>query len=110
MNFGLWLDNLLAYSLQVAALAAVGTVLPLVLKLRHPSVRLHYWQALFASCLLLPVIQPWRSLPVETHSLSNIGTVQIQTTFAVAADGPVNFFLPNLLAAVLVFGALTRLT
>ena len=44
MNLGLWLDNLLAYSLQVAALAAVGTVLPLVLKLRHPGALLHYWQ------------------------------------------------------------------
>jgi hypothetical protein len=33
MNLGLWLDNLLAYSLQIAALAAAGTVLPMVLKL-----------------------------------------------------------------------------
>jgi hypothetical protein len=44
MNLGLWLDNLLAYSLQIAALAAAGTVLPMVLKLRHPGVLLHYWK------------------------------------------------------------------
>ncbi len=67
MNVGLWLDNLLAYSLQIAALVTVGTVLPLVLKLRHPGVLLHYWQALLVASLLLPVIQPWRALPVETH-------------------------------------------
>jgi hypothetical protein len=78
MNFGLWLDNLLAYSLQVATLAAVGTVLPLVLKLRHPGVLLHYWQGLFVACLVLPAIQPRRSLPVETLSLNDIGTVQFK--------------------------------
>ena len=110
MNLGLWLDNLLAYSLQVTALAAVGTVLPIVLRLRHPGVLLHYWQALFGACLLLPVIQPWRSLPVETLSLNDIGTVQIHTTFAVATDGAVNLSLPNILVAVLVLGALARLT
>ena len=110
MNVGLWLDNLLAYSLQVAALAAVGTVLPFVLKLRHPGILLHYWQALFATCLLLPVIQPWRTLPVETLSLSDIGTVRIQTTFAGAADAPVNLSLRTILVAVLVLGALARLT
>ena len=91
MNAGLWLDNLLAYSLQIAVLAAAGSVLPFVLKLRHPCVLLHYWQALFGACLLLPMIQPWRSLPVETLSLNDIGTVQIQATFAAASDGPVNF-------------------
>jgi len=110
MNFGLWLDNLLAYSLQVAGVAGVATVLPLVLRLRHPTVLLHYWQALLAACLLLPFIQPWRSLPVETLSLNNIGTVQIQTTFAVAAADPVTLSLPNVLVAVLVLGALARLS
>jgi len=110
MNVGLWLDNLLAYSLQVTALAAVGTVLPLVLKLRHPGALLHYWQALFAACLLLPVIQPWRSLPVETFSLNAVGSVRIETTFAVASEASVNLSLPELLAAVLVLGVLARLS
>ena len=85
MNLGLWLDNLLAYSLQIAALAAAGTVLPMVLKLRHPGVLLHYWKTLFVACLLLPVVQPWRAVPVETDSLNGIGTVHIQTTLAVTA-------------------------
>jgi len=107
MNLGLWLDNLLAYSLQIAALAAAGTVLPLVLKLRHPGILLHYWHILFAACLLLPVIQPWRSLPVETL---DIGTIQIQTTFAGATDDPGNLSLPNILVAVFVLGTLARLS
>src|SRR5262245_40113217 len=106
MNLSLWLDNLLAYSFQIAALAAAGTVLPMVLKLRHPRVLLHYWQTLFVACLLLPVVQPWRSVPIETDSLNGIGTVQIQTTLAVVADGPVNLSLPNIFVAVLALGAL----
>jgi len=110
MNVGFWLDNLLAYSLQIAALAAAGTVLPLVLRLRHPGVLLHYWQALFAACLLLPVIQPWRSLPLGTLPLDDIGTVQIQTTLAVVVDGPVNLSLASILVAVLALGGLARLT
>jgi TonB family protein len=110
MNVGLWFDNLLAYSLQIAALVTVGTVLPIVLKLRHPGVLLHYWQALLVASLLLPVVQPWRAVPVETDSLTGIGTVHIQTTLAVAADGPVNLSLPNILIAVLALGALARLT
>jgi len=110
MNLGLWLDNLLAYSVQIAALAAVGTVLPVVLKLRHPGVLLHYWQALFLACLLLPIVQPWRSVPVETDSLNGIGTVQIRTTLAAAAEGPVTLSLPSLLVAALVLGGLARLT
>ena len=88
MSLGLWIDNLLAYSLQVTALAAVGTVLPLVLKLRHPGVLLHYWQVLFVACLLLPFIQPWHASPVEPLLLNDVGTVQIQTTFAVTAMAP----------------------
>lgn len=33
MTLDLWLDNLLAYSVQIAALGATGTVLPFILKL-----------------------------------------------------------------------------
>jgi len=110
MNLGLWLDNLLAYSLQIAALAAAGTVLPMVLKLRHPGVLLHYWKTLFVACLLLPVVQPWRAVPVETDSLNGIGTVHIQTTLSVTAEGPVTLPLPSVMVAVLVVGGLARLT
>jgi hypothetical protein len=36
MSLELWLGNLLAYCFQIAALAGMGAVLPLLLKLRHP--------------------------------------------------------------------------
>jgi TonB family protein len=109
MNLGLWLDNLLAYSLQVAALAAVGTILPLVLRLRHPGVLLNYWQLVFGACLSLPFVQPWRSVQLETFSLNNLGTVQVHTSFSVATAAPVGLSLPKVIVTVLMLGALARL-
>lgn len=56
----LWLQNLAAYSLQVALIVAAGSLVPFSLRLRVPKARLIYWQALLAGCLLLPLIQPWK--------------------------------------------------
>jgi TonB family protein len=56
----MWLENLAAYSLQMAALILAGTALVYLFRLKAPTVLLVFWQALLAVCLLLPVIQPWR--------------------------------------------------
>jgi protein TonB len=55
------LDNLLAWSLQVLALAGAGTLLPALFRLHDPRWQPRYYQALLALCLLLPALQPWRS-------------------------------------------------
>lgn len=57
----MWLQNLAAYSLQVAALILAGAALVYVFRLKAPTVLLAFWQALLAVCLLLPLIQPWRT-------------------------------------------------
>ncbi len=62
MNAPLWFQNLAAYSLQIAILVTAGTLLPLLLRIRHPRVLLVYWQVLLAACLLLPALQPWKRL------------------------------------------------
>lgn len=56
-----WLQNLLSYSLQIAAIALAGGGLLHLLRIRIPKIRLLCWQGLIAISLLLPVIQPWRS-------------------------------------------------
>jgi TonB family protein len=58
-----WLGNLAAWSLQAAALIVAGSLAAWVFRLRVPRVRLAYWQALLALCLLLPAVEPWRSAP-----------------------------------------------
>lgn len=60
MNPQVWLENLAAYSLQVAVLIIVGSALVYVFRLKAPGVLLAFWQILLAICLLLPILQPWR--------------------------------------------------
>jgi len=65
-----------AYSLQIGLLVAVAAVIPNLLRLRQPGVKLAYWQVLLAICLLLP-LQPWKQAAAT-------GTVQITTVTAIA--------------------------
>lgn len=70
----LWLRDLVAYSVQAAALVGVGTLMASLLRLRLPRVRHAYWQALLAVCVFLPFLQPWRPEMLESSgaALSNI--------------------------------------
>ncbi len=56
----LWLRNLSFYSLQVLTIAAAGTLLLRLLRIDIPKARLICLQALLATCLVLPAVQPWR--------------------------------------------------
>jgi TonB family protein len=57
----LWFHNLAAYSLQVAVIVVVGSLLLSLFRLDLPKIRLGCWQALLGGSILLPLIQPWRS-------------------------------------------------
>jgi TonB family protein len=48
-----------AWGLQVAAIAALGLVLPVLVRLTSPDARLVYLRGLLVVCLALPFIQPW---------------------------------------------------
>jgi TonB family protein len=60
MNAANWLTNLAAWSAQAAVLVAAGSAAAWAFRLRAPRIRLAYWQALLAICLLLPAVEPWR--------------------------------------------------
>jgi TonB family protein len=66
MTLQMWLENLAAYSLQVMILIAAGTALVSIFRVRAPNVLLAFWQSLLMVCLLLPLFQPWRSVPHGT--------------------------------------------
>ena len=72
MNSSLWWSNLVASSAQIAALAAVGVLLPWALKVRLPRARLIYYQALLAVCLLWPATQPWRRPVLPSYRLAPV--------------------------------------
>ena len=60
MSSDLAWSNVLAYSLQIGLLVALAAAVPAFLRMRLPKVRLLYWQALLAACILLPQTRPWQ--------------------------------------------------
>src|ERR1700720_913391 len=102
----LWLRNLAFYSLQILLIAAAGGLLIQALRIRMPKVRLYCWQALLAICLLLPAIQPWRHLTIDS-------SVQITTGGFTAVErnhslGFLQIPLPNVMLVLLCAGAAIR--
>jgi TonB family protein len=53
-------ENLLSWAAQVLVVASLGAILPIVFRIRHPQWHLAYCQLVLASCLVLPLVQPWR--------------------------------------------------
>ncbi len=60
MSAAHWLGNLAAWSAQATVLIAAGGLGAWAFRLRVPRIRVAYWQALLAICLLLPAVEPWR--------------------------------------------------
>ena len=107
MSGPLWLQNLAAYWLQVAALALAASVLAAVSRLAAPRLLHAYWRAVLAACLLLPLIQPWR--PVEAGTVSLIGFTTLNSAPAVAAQGLAWFPPAGWILAILAVGVMLRL-
>ena len=70
MTLPWWLDNLIAYSIQIALVVLVGGVLPWLLRLHLPKVMYLYWSGLLAVCLVLPVIQAWN--PMQSNPVPSV--------------------------------------
>jgi len=104
VNAAYWLGNLAAWSAQAAGLVAAGGVAVWAFQLRAPRIRLVYWQALLAICLLLPAVEPW-------HRAAD-GNIEFTTALArpVAPDRAPTYFppWPEALLFVLVSGCAGR--
>jgi len=99
----LWLRDLVAYSIQAAALVGVGVVMARLLRLRVPRVRMAYWQGLVALCLFLPLLQPWRPEVLETS-----GTVLSNVTFDAAAPAAPTLSLAEIVLLLICTGIIVR--
>jgi TonB family protein len=110
MAFPVWLDNLIAYSLQIAILAAAGTLLAYVFRLRVPRVSLVYWQALLIVCLLLPALQNWKHPVVAPgYAVSETAYYMISTTVSPAHPKPSICVAPDIIALIFAVGIIARL-
>ncbi len=103
---GLWLRNLGFYSLQILLIAAAGSTLLQLLRVQIPKARLICWQALLAICVLLPAIEPWQSLNIDSSVQITNGAFT-----AVERNQGLGFFhmpLANLVMLLLIGGAAIR--
>lgn len=105
------LSNLLAYSAQVAVIAAVGSLLPRLLRVDAAGVRYAYWRALLLLCLVLPWVQGRRLPSTEGTAEAAASMAPFVTAAgaggAAAAGPPFNWIA--LAGGVLVAGAVLRL-
>jgi TonB family protein len=71
------LGNVWAWALQVAALAGAGVILPSILRMTSPRVRLLHFRALLLVCLALPLLQPWVPRPVADVSAAAVAPADL---------------------------------
>ena len=110
MALPVWVDNLIAYSLQIAILVSAGTLLAYLFRLRMPRVSLIYWQVLLLVCLLLPAFQSWKH-PVQFQTIATSGTVVYeipQEVVAVKAKPPFSV-TPEIVGLMIGAGACLRM-
>ncbi len=86
MTNAIWIRDLGAFSVQVAALVFAGAAVAFLCRLRQPRAMLLFWRLLLFVCLALPFCQPWRAsgAPPNPHV-----TVPIASAMPVAATATV---------------------
>jgi TonB family protein len=99
------LAGMAAWWLQCAILLGAGLVVPAVLGLRAPAIRLRLGQALLCAALLLPVLQPRRTAPTAGPAASAVALLAI-TAAEPSAQSP---SIEAVVLAVLAAGALLRI-
>jgi protein TonB len=102
------IGNLAIYSLQIAVIVAVASVLPWLLRLDNAGARYAYWRAIGLLCLALPWIQPYQRL----HSASSAARGAVTDTAVVSAvssgaQAPVDW--APIVLSVIAVGVLLRL-
>ena len=110
MNPPLWLDNVVAYSIQIAIVILVGTALPSAFRLSSPGIMLPYWQGLLVACVLLPVLQPWNQTAADSPGAPSMGAVQIQEVVFAARDHDASSWIYSGIQLVIIGGFVARLT
>lgn len=80
------LANLLAYSAQVACIAAAGSLLPVLLRIDAAGVRHTYWRALLVVCLALPWLQGRHDAAAGQAAAGTVSSI-VGTAVAEGAHG-----------------------
>src|SRR5947209_8352982 len=70
MTSEMWLNNLIAYALQILILIAAGAIAIAAFRIRRPGARLIVLRLMLLSILALPFIQPWQAPSVDSRRAS----------------------------------------
>lgn len=109
MTQSILLTDLIAWSAQAACLAAIGGLLPGLLRLDAPGVRYAYFRALLAVCLALPWLQSRQAMAGGASTTEVFTAVLIGVpTAAETATSSSGFPWITALAVVLVLGICAR--
>jgi TonB family protein len=113
MTPALWLENIGAFALQLAAVIGAGLLLSLVVPLGRPRAALVYWRLVLLGCLLLPLAQPWTPT-TPTPALAIAATEATvrdrphQATSSLAAGAATRWSVPELTLMALAAGVAIR--
>jgi len=58
-SFSILSDNLISWWLQVTVIAALGTALPVLFRIRHPKTQVAFYHFILLACVALPLVEPW---------------------------------------------------
>lgn len=105
MTVYLW--NLAAYSIQLAALVGVAFAALALLRLRVPNMSLRFWQSVLLFALLLPLAQPQRGNDLLQVIMQSAPITSV--TVAGASLAPAGFDAAAVAIAILAAGIVLRL-
>jgi beta-lactamase regulating signal transducer with metallopeptidase domain len=65
--------NLISWWMQVTFVAALGVVLPMLFRIRHPKTQAAFYHLILVVCLVLPCIEPWHHpLVIENGAMQAV--------------------------------------
>jgi beta-lactamase regulating signal transducer with metallopeptidase domain len=69
-------SNLISWWIQVTVIAALGTALPTLFRIRHARTQVSFYHFILAICVVLPLIEPWHHpLLITTSDLQRAGSL-----------------------------------
>ena len=102
------LDNFRPWVTQVLLIGSIGALLPAVFRIRHPRSQLVYCHLLLATCLVLPILQPWHH-PIVVVSVTEASPVLPAVGSAAVVLASRNVQWAPLILWLIIAGAVVRL-
>ena len=111
MTNAIWIRDLGAFSVQVAALVFAGAAVAFLCRLRQPRPMLLFWRLLLFVCLALPFCQPWHAsgAPPNPHvTVPMASAMPVAATAKVPTPTPSSRSSGEVLILLLIAGAAVR--